>query len=230
MRYLSKADMVTAQLRELIIGGELRPGSPLRQRDLAAMFEVSQTPVREALRRLESEGLARNDPHKGSVVAEARAGLWNENYAIRAALESLAGELACEGVAEAELDELSALNARMRSFEEVDDDYRELNKRFHLVLCESARSPMLLSFIRLLWRALGDGPHVLRSAAESTAQHEEMIDALRAHNAATMAAVIRRHILGAVIAQDDAADGDGSKAAEAGAQRGIRNQVLRTLP
>ena len=62
--YVSKTDMVAALIRELIITGELTTGEQLRQRDLAQRFGVSQTPVREALRRLESEGLVIGDNHR----------------------------------------------------------------------------------------------------------------------------------------------------------------------
>jgi DNA-binding transcriptional MocR family regulator len=64
--YVSKSDMVTDALRELITDRQLSPGTPLRQRDLAEQFDVSYTPVREALRRLESEGLVVTDVHRGA--------------------------------------------------------------------------------------------------------------------------------------------------------------------
>ena len=67
-KYVSKSDMVTDVLRELITDRQLPPGTPLRQRDLAEQFDVSYTPVREALRRLESEGL---------VVTRSRNGMRN---------------------------------------------------------------------------------------------------------------------------------------------------------
>ena len=71
--YVSKTDLVAALVRELVITGELEPGEQLRQRDLAQRFHVSQTPVREAMRRLESEGLLTCDTHRGfTVVAPAR--------------------------------------------------------------------------------------------------------------------------------------------------------------
>ena len=70
--YVSKTDMVAALIRQLIITGELPAGGQLRQRDLAQRFGVSQTPVREALRRLESEGLVVGYSHRGfTVVASA---------------------------------------------------------------------------------------------------------------------------------------------------------------
>ena len=67
--YVSKTDLVAGLIRELIITGELEPGEQLRQRDLAQRFHVSQTPVREAMRRLESEGLLACDTYRGFTVA-----------------------------------------------------------------------------------------------------------------------------------------------------------------
>ena len=72
--YVSKTDMVAALIRELIFMRELTAGEQLRQRDLAQRFQVSQTPVREALRRLESEGLVIGDNHRGFTVVEADEG------------------------------------------------------------------------------------------------------------------------------------------------------------
>src|SRR2546430_1337199 len=84
--YVSKTDLVAALIRELIITGELETGEQLRQRDLAQRFGVSQTPVREAMRRLESEGLLRSDTHRGFTVAAPDLGRVEENFQIRAAL------------------------------------------------------------------------------------------------------------------------------------------------
>jgi DNA-binding GntR family transcriptional regulator len=72
--YVSKTDMVTALIRELLMTGELGPGEQLRQRDLAQRFGVGQTPVREAMRRLESEGPLGCDTHRGFTVVVADLG------------------------------------------------------------------------------------------------------------------------------------------------------------
>src|SRR2546430_16547709 len=72
--YVSKTDLVAALIRELVITGELQPGEQLRQRDLAQRFSVSQTPVREAMRRLESEGLLNWDTHRGFTGAATDIG------------------------------------------------------------------------------------------------------------------------------------------------------------
>jgi DNA-binding GntR family transcriptional regulator len=78
--------------------GQLGPGEQLRQRDLAQRFGVSQTPVREAMRRLESEGLLSCDTHRGFTVVVADLGRIEENVRIRAALESLGASLAARKV------------------------------------------------------------------------------------------------------------------------------------
>jgi DNA-binding GntR family transcriptional regulator len=80
--YLSKTDMVTAAIRELIMNGDLRPGDALRQRDLAERFAGSPTPIREALRRLETEGLVSENAHRGSSVVEVDYGATQENFRI----------------------------------------------------------------------------------------------------------------------------------------------------
>ncbi|MGH3194005.1 MAG: GntR family transcriptional regulator, partial [Streptosporangiaceae bacterium] len=81
--YVSKTDLVAALIREQIITGELPAGQQLRQRDLAQRFGVSQTPVREAMRRLESEGLLVCDTHRGFTVVAPDDGRIEENFQIR---------------------------------------------------------------------------------------------------------------------------------------------------
>lgn len=196
--YVVKTDLVAALIRELIISGELRAGQQLRQRDLAARFQVSQTPVREAMRRLESEGLVAGDAHRGFTVVEADAGHTEENYRIRAVLESLAASLAADRIDGAGIERLERLNGPMRTMADDDPAYPELNREFHFALYEHAGSPLLLSLMRLLWQSLRGGPRVLRSHRESARQHDEIIDALRRGDGEAAAAATHRHIMAVV--------------------------------
>jgi DNA-binding GntR family transcriptional regulator len=192
--YTSKSDMVAAMLREMILAGDLEPREPLRQRDLAARFGVSETPVREALRRLQSEGLVDADVHRGATVAEAEQGAIEENSQIRAALEALGASLAAERITEEELAELRHLNERM-SDPAIGDEYFELNRKFHFLIYQSARSPLLLTLMRLLWRSVSPGPQVARSRVDSTRQHAELLQALGERDKDKAAALIKAHIL-----------------------------------
>jgi len=202
--YVSKTDMVAALIREQIITGELPAGEQLRQRDLAQRFQVSQTPVREAMRRLESEGLVIGDTHRGFTVVEPDDGPVEENFQIRAALESLGASLAARKIDAAGLARLKELNDEMRALGAGHDDdprYAGLNREFHFTVYEYARSPLLLSLMRLLWASLQTvpahrGPEVARTHAESARQHDEILAALRAGDPAAAAAGTYRHIMG----------------------------------
>jgi DNA-binding GntR family transcriptional regulator len=195
--YVSKTDMVAALIRQLIITGELPAGEQLRQRDLAQRFHVSQTPVREALRRLESEGLVIGDAHRGFTVVEPDDGPVEENFQIRAALESLGASLAARKIDAAGIEALGALNDQMRALADGDPRYADLNRDFHFTVYEHAGSPLLLSLMRLLWASLHGGPKVLRTHAESARQHDAIIDALSAGDAAAASARTYQHIMGA---------------------------------
>jgi DNA-binding GntR family transcriptional regulator len=195
--YVSKTDLVVALIRELIITGQLAAGEQLRQRDLAQRFGVSQTPVREAMRRLESEGLLVCDTHRGFTVMAPDDGPVEENFQIRAALESLGASLAAAKIDASGLARLASLNERMRSLADDDPSYTDLNREFHFTVYEYAHSPLLLSLMRLLWAALHGGPRVARSHAESARQHDEILAALRVGDSGAAAERTREHIMGA---------------------------------
>jgi DNA-binding GntR family transcriptional regulator len=198
--YVSKTDLVAALVRELIITGELTPGEQLRQRDLAHRFGVSQTPVREAMRRLESEGLLVCDNHRGFTVVRSEVGRVEENFQIRAALESLGASLAARKIDAGGLARLRDLNEAMRAL--PDDDaaypaYAELNREFHFTVYSCAGSPLLVSLMRLLWASLHGGPRVTRTHAESARQHDEILRTLADGDAELAAARTYQHIMGA---------------------------------
>lgn len=202
MVYSSKSDIVCAMLREMIISGELAGDEPLRQRELAHRFGVSQTPVREALRRLQSEGLVITDAHRGATVARSRHGIVEDNSRIRAALEPLGARLAAEAVTEEQLAHLQDLNDQMVAVGES-AEYGDLNRQFHFAIYEAAASPMLLSMMRMLWQAMPDGPKVVRPHAESAKQHQQLIEALADRDADRAAEITAQHILSAKHLDDE---------------------------
>jgi DNA-binding GntR family transcriptional regulator len=196
--YVSKSDLVTDALRELITDRQLSPGAPLRQRDLAEQFDVSYTPVREALRRLEAEGLVARDVHRGASVARIGPEELAENYRILAALEALAGTLAVLKIGDDDIAEVEDLYQQVADCDPGDERLAELNRRFHFRIYECARSPMLLLLMRLLWRSFPAGPQAGRPHAESVRQHAQLIAALKRRDEDRVAAVIREHVLGSI--------------------------------
>ncbi|MBI2237501.1 MAG: GntR family transcriptional regulator [Actinobacteria bacterium] len=197
-RHRSKSELVASELRRAIVAGEFGPGQPLRQRHLAARFRVSPTPVREALRRLESEGLVQTSVHRGAFVVEVDRASLEENYRIRAALEGLAADLATQKLTEEDLAEVEAIHRRLRDCRPGDRRIAELNRRLHFRIYECARSSLLLALLRLLWQSLPGGPQVWRPHEESVGQHEALLAALRARDPEAAAARAREHILSAI--------------------------------
>lgn len=140
-------EFVRNVLRRAILSGELRGGTRLVQADLAAMLDVSTTPVREALRDLASEGLIRFDPHRGAVVQELSGDELHEIYMIREILEPFALRLAVPKVTPELLERLRALHEKMAS-EPHSAEWVDANRSFHLAIYEAAGFPRLSAIIK----------------------------------------------------------------------------------
>jgi len=195
MKYLAKSDVVTAALRELVISGELAAGAELRQRELADRFNVSPTPIREALKRLESEGLVQYDVHRGARVIDTNFTDGTENFIIRASLEGLAIALAARRITDADLRELADVNDELAAHGVRDAHADDLNRRFHFLLFDIAGSPLLQSLLRLLWHSFQQASFINRPIEISVEQHRGILDALRRRDATAAETLTRAHIL-----------------------------------
>jgi DNA-binding GntR family transcriptional regulator len=199
--FQSKSDIIAAFVRDMIITGQAEPNSPLRQRDLAQRFGVSPTPVREALRRLEAEGLVKYDLHRGATVIDGSFEPNEENYWVRSALEPFAARLAAVRISEEELAALDEIHAELCKPSETDGSintdahYHDLNRRFHFGIYEAAQSPLLLALVRLLWQSFPLGPATVQSREDSLACHQAILDALHQHDPGAAEFHTRRHIL-----------------------------------
>ena len=195
---VSVSEAVTRSLREAILQGRLLPGERLVQDELAAELGVSRQPVREALRRLESEGLIVQLPQRGFVVREYREEDIRENYHLRQLLESEAARLAAERIRPDELEELRALNRALGEAVETGDTSSmvELNAQFHRMVHESSRIPQLVRLIQQLWagRTVFTPLFVPGRARRSVAEHGELLQALAERNPERAAVAMREHI------------------------------------
>lgn len=104
--YLPLRDVVFNTLRQAILRGELKPGERLMEIQLANKLGVSRTPIREAIRKLELEGLVLMIPRKGAEVAEITEKNMRDVLEVRKALEELAVQLACEKITAEEIEEM----------------------------------------------------------------------------------------------------------------------------
>jgi len=144
------ADATTDQLRRLIISGELTDGTPLRQEALAEELGVSRIPVREALSRLEGEGLAANFPHKGYVVTALSRDEISELFDLRSLIEP---DLIALAIPRMTADDLERAKAALTSYNSDIDGgavprWGEHNTRFHMTLYAPSQRRKTLEIVR----------------------------------------------------------------------------------
>jgi DNA-binding GntR family transcriptional regulator len=193
-------DRLAAAIQARILSGEIPSHSRLRQASLAAEFGVSRTPVREALRKLQSTGVVVLEPRRGAVVRGTTPREVREAYLVRAELEGLAAELATAHVTDDELARLhEAQDLFRRSIEaeierrrsgataapwSAENDWERANNLFHEVIQHAAGNRQLLAAIahlhrsfprHLTWAALSRSSHLL---GENVEQHNRILAAL----------------------------------------------------
>lgn len=156
--YLPLRDVVFQTLRNAILKGELKPGERLMEIQLAQRLGVSRTPVREALRKLELEGLVIMIPRRGAIVADITVQDLEDVLEVRAALEELAVRKACDSVTEEQLRKLKQATAEFKRCAEREDLLAcvEADMQFHEIIYESANNrrlqQMLLNLREQMYR------------------------------------------------------------------------------
>jgi DNA-binding GntR family transcriptional regulator len=192
------AGLVAERLRAQIVAGELPAGTRLRQVEIARRFDVSTTPVREALAALQREGLVRLHPQRGAVVFLPSVEDLREHYEIRAALEAVAAARAAERFEAPWAEPLEALLQEMRDGPAA-SRYIELNQRFHTELYERSERPRLVEMIAGLRDASSAYLHIYRAAEDFPvkrldAEHRHILAACVAQDPVEAAAATREHL------------------------------------
>lgn len=176
--------------------GRLKPGDRLTETDLAARLGISRTPVREAIRLLETDGLVTHTPRVGATVRALDYAEVTELYEMRAVLEGTAARFAARAAYDSETAELDAINSEMASASP--DVLYHLNTRFHAVLLNAARNRFLVRAVQSIQKSLLIlGPSTMEEtgrAKQAMQEHGAIIAALRAHDGAAAEATMRAHI------------------------------------
>ena len=193
-------DVVFQTLREAILRGKLKPGERLMEETLAQRLGVSRTPIREAIRMLEQEGLALTVPRKGAHVAKMTEKDMEDVLRIREALEQLAASLACDQASEAEI---TALEADRMHFEHClrSDDIKKIaesDEHFHELLYEASGNQKLVGMLsnlreqmyRYRVEYLKDSLHYPNLIAE----HKEIVEGLRSRDKKKVHDAMARHM------------------------------------
>lgn len=198
MQELSQGEAAYEKLLTAIREGTYMPGDRLREVEVAGRLSLSRTPVREALRKLESDGIVEHRPRIGAVIRQLSQGEVVELYEMRLVLERTAAEMAAKHASAAEIDALETLNEEIGAA--TDDAARAaaLNQKFHRGIYLSTRNRFLLEAARALNNALLLlGPTTLADEARITVvydQHRGILAALQDGDASRAGAAAAEHL------------------------------------
>jgi DNA-binding GntR family transcriptional regulator len=193
------ADEVYKTIRGQILSFELPPGTRIKDSQLAASLGTSNTPVREALRRLEEASLVETLPRRGTFVKQLNRRELEGLYQVREALERLALESAADRASADLLDQIvQTANLHARAVErKAVEEYLEFDRRFHELIAEGADNPVLGDILR----GLADRIHIFRrydlgqiQDETSAEEHCGIAAALRRRDSAEAVALMMRHI------------------------------------
>jgi len=187
-RHLTLREKILETIRDDILRGRLQPGEKVAEPELAERFGISRTPIREALRQLESEGYLTVVPRRGAIVTALTETEIEELYAIKSILEGYAAQVAAARMSAKEIERLEALNQRLESLS-LDGDTRnffKVHNEFHDAFVKAAGNEKLAELIGQLAQKFNR----MRMASLtvpgrmtiSVQEHKKIINALRQRN------------------------------------------------
>ena len=213
-------DEIADAIRNQILRGELEPGTPVRQDDLAAEFEVSRVPVREALRSLASEGLMLWQPHQGFRVAQLKPAEAREILEIRSVLEVRALEWAFPHLGPDNIEEARDAIARAEATKSI-DEWSHMNGVFHTATLGACGRPHLLALIQQLNNRVDRYIRLLVQRTDYRIQaereHRAILATIEAGNLAAASLLLEQHIEDTADALDQFLEGhrpDGASGSE----------------
>lgn len=194
--------VIYRQLHADIVSGVFPSGHPLRQEELAKRFNVSRVPLREALTRLEAEGLIEQRPRRGYAVAELDASAIVEVFELRMVIEQHAGAVAARSRNLEDIAAVGALLDQMRLLDPSRSDYVQewttMNYQFHQRIISSSRRKTLTRVASNLRDSVEPYVNVevsmTHSFDRSEAEHRGIYEAFKAGDADGLAELSRRHV------------------------------------
>jgi DNA-binding GntR family transcriptional regulator len=199
----SLTEQVFETLQESILNGELKPGDPLPEIRLSEELGVSRTPVREALRKLELEGLVKTIPNRGTFVVGISEKDIEDIYTIRMYIEGLAAKWAAANITDELLEEMRSIVELQKFYAEKNDPFQvwQLDSRFHYILYQASGSRVLkqtlTSMHHYIQRTRELSISRLGRAATTVQEHLNIFNAIEQHDGELAEKLTFEHIFNA---------------------------------
>ncbi len=198
--HLPLRDKIYHIIRKAILERELKPGKRLTEMEISKKYGISRTPIREAFRKLESEGFLTIVPRKGAIVTDLNEQTVLEFYQIKGALEALAGKLALANFKDSDIKELEELNNQLKEFEKNEqtslEQFNKIHNQFHRKFIILSNNKLLIEILDnltkryLRFRLMVEHTDFIDEVIE---QHEEIIDAFKKRDADLIARCIKKN-------------------------------------
>jgi DNA-binding GntR family transcriptional regulator len=191
---------VVARVRTMLLEGEISPGARIPERELCEQLKISRTPLREALKVLAAEGLVQLLPNRGSRAARLTEKDVRDLFEVCQGLEALAGELACERISDAEVDQIAVAHETMVQHYRAGDliQYYRCNRAIHEAIVAAAGNPALSGLYETVTarirRARYFTPMTPPRWALAVQEHEAILNALRRRDGVGLSHVLRTHM------------------------------------
>ena len=193
-------ERILSTIRAAIVNGEIRPGTRIMEPELAERFGISRTPIREAIRQLESEGLISVIPRKGAIVASISPQDISNFYELKMILEGHAARLAAKNLTENDLAKMETVNRQIEAASAKKNLSRvlDLQNEFHEIFLRACGNDKLLAIVQNLvmqFQRIRLMPAMLGRIKGSIRQHTEIIEAFRRKDAARAEELVRKNSL-----------------------------------
>ncbi|SNY93574.1 DNA-binding transcriptional regulator, GntR family [Cohaesibacter sp. ES.047] len=201
VKRISLAEIAAQRLRDLVLVGTLPPGQALSERELSDKLQISRTPLREAIRELAAEKLIEILPNRRPRVADPSTESINDLFDVQAALEALAGKLLIQRATNEKVDRLAALHKQLIKLSTSKDSMKffRLDMEYHTTLVQFSDNSVLAETHRqynaALFRARYLSSEHMRWRDTTMAEHEEIMEAILARDAARLSASLTTHLM-----------------------------------
>lgn len=212
----SASALVYEAIKGAVLTGALKSNEFITETSVAEHFNVSRTPVRDALNRLKEDGFLDSVPRKGLRVKSVRSHEVTNLYVISLALETCAARLAAENRTRAQIDSLAEVCAQFHIMQSEPMEISRLNCRFHVLIAEASGNPYLYDYVRSVrekllvydtFRSGNSGRHIASPESLSPdSSHEQIMSAIVRQDGDIAELLMRRHIVRAQAQFDLASD------------------------
>jgi len=195
---MGRKDVAYEQIKKAILSNELAPNSPVREMELAQQLQMSRTPIREALRDLEAEGLVETYPARGTIVTAITPQDIEEIFQLRTMLEQWGLERSIYRISDQELNQLQTLFTQAYTAKDTNANHK-VDRQLHRLIIEKSGSHRLVVFLNMLnaqiERVRQHGAQDQKDREISYHQHMEIIDLIRKRELDACKKVLAEHLL-----------------------------------